>query len=387
MRKQSKQLVSIMITCLLLLTVVQAQSIDFQLGGKTNAESFEIKDSDGKVIFQLKGNGKIGLGSAVLASTKMHVQGGINAQGVYKIQGKTVLSKKGLANTFVGEDAGKVNTGSYNTFIGHQAGYNNGSGTYNNNFIGYQAGYTNTTGVFNNYIGRRAGHSSTGSRNNFFGDHVGQNNTGTDNVFIGDLVGRYSSTGSNNVYIGAQAGENSTGLGNVFLGYHAGENETGSNLLYIENSNSSSPLIWGDFANNRLVINGNSSDNTNSRTFFSNGAAGGTGAWNNDSDVRMKKNIATINQALDKVQSLRGVNFEWKETVHHEDGLQMGFIAQEVEEVIPEVVSNGGDSYSMQYSPLTALLVEAVKEQQQIINDLKQRVQTLENQQQLAEVR
>jgi hypothetical protein len=81
------------------------------------------------------------------------------------------------------------------------------------------------------------------------------------------------------------------------------------------------------------------------------------------------------------------VNFEWKETVHHEDGLQMGFIAQEVEEVIPEVVSNGGDSYSMQYSPLTALLVEAVKEQQQIINDLKQRVQTLENQQQLAEVR
>jgi hypothetical protein len=79
----------------------------------------------------------------------------------------------------------------------------------------------------------------------------------------------------------------------------------------------------------------------------------------------------------------------------------MGFIAQEVEEIIPEVVSNGGDSYSMQYSPLTALLVEAVKEQQslidnqtellnsqnQVINDLKIRVQTLENQQQLAEVR
>ena len=49
----------------------------------------------------------------------------------------------------------------------------------------------------------------------------------------------------------------------------------------------------------------------------------------------------------------------------------MGFIAQEVEPVIPEVVSNDGAQYSMQYAPITALLVEAIKEQQKEIEELK----------------
>jgi hypothetical protein len=465
MKTQSKQLVSIMIICLLQLTVVQAQSIDFQLGGKTNAESFEIKDSDGNVLFQLKGNGKIGLGSAVLASAKMHVQGSINSQGVYKIQGMTVLSRKGSQNTFVGEEAGiNRTTGIYSTFTGYHAGYSNTNGwpnsffgneagkgntsgefntfigsvsgkgnttgghntyvgegtgrlntTGNNNtfmgrgagysntasgntfygytagtsnttgientFLGTQAGNANTSGSYNNYIGYLTGTVSTADYNTFTGSRAGEaNTTGHRNIFIGRKAGKTNTTGFRNTYIGAYAGELSTGSYNVFLGTNAGTHETGSNRLYIESSSSSSPLIWGDFTNDRVVIDGNSTHNTSNRTFFSNGAAGGTGAWNNDSDGRMKKNIATIDRALDKVQNLRGVNFEWKETEHHEEGLQMGFIAQEVEKVIPEVVSNGGDSYSMQYSPLTALLVEAVKE-------LSARVEYLERQLDLAEVR
>ena len=67
---------------------------------------------------------------------------------------------------------------------------------------------------------------------------------------------------------------------------------------------------------------------------------------------------------------MRGVNFEWIDTVYHATGLQLGFIAQETETVIPEIVSKpASDStyYGMQYAPITALLVEAIKEQQQII--------------------
>ncbi|MDP3093693.1 MAG: hypothetical protein Q8N16_02920 [bacterium] len=64
-------------------------------------------------------------------------------------------------------------------------------------------------------------------------------------------------TGTNNVLIGYAAGYNGDGSSNIFFGYQAGYNETGSNKLYIENSNSSSPLIWGDFSTDVVGINGN----------------------------------------------------------------------------------------------------------------------------------
>jgi opacity protein-like surface antigen len=80
------------------------------------------------------------------------------------------------------------------------------------------------------------------------------------------------------------------------------------------------------------------------------------------SDVRLKKDIITIENALDKVEKLRGVQFEWKDITNHPEGKQIGFIAQEAKEIIPEVVSKKGKNLSMQYAPITALLVEAVKE-------------------------
>ena len=116
------------------------------------------------------------------------------------------------------------------------------------------------------------------------------------------------------------------------------------------------------------------------RTLFVNGDAGGTSAWFNDSDERLKKNIETIEYPIEKLLALRGVNFEWKDTTHHDTGLQMGFIAQEAEKVIPEVVDapkTDSTFYSMQYAPITALLVEAVKKQQAIIESQKQEIETI----------
>ena len=75
---------------------------------------------------------------------------------------------------------------------------------------------------------------------------------------------------------------------------------------------------------------------------------------------------------------LRGVNFEWNETKNHEEGLQMGFIAQEAIEVIPEVVDKKGEYYSMEYAPINALLVEAIKEQQKQIEDLQKQILELQ---------
>ncbi|HCL56247.1 MAG TPA: hypothetical protein DHW82_04465 [Spirochaetia bacterium] len=85
------------------------------------------------------------------------------------------------------------------------------------------------------------------------------------------------------------------------------------------------------------------------------------------SDFRYKKNIHTLEHALEKLLSLRGVSFEWKTEEYQEKnfskGTNIGLIAQEAEKIVPEVVNTGKDGYkAMAYSNLSALIVEAVKE-------------------------
>ena len=317
-------------------------------------------------------------------------------------------------NVFLGNKSGFYNEGNDNIFIGYRAGYNengndklyienssssspliwgdftdgselvkingnffvNGNLNLQNNFnigLGFNALAKNTTGDYNIAFGQGALYYTT---------------IGSANVAIGFQANHLNNEGNNNTIIGHQAGRGGTSItqinrsGSVFMGYNAGYFETSSNKLYIENSSSSSPLIWGDFSANRVIINGNSTNNANNRTFFSNGSAGGTTAWFNDSDARLKQNISTISSALEKVTQLRGVNYEWKDKERYSKGLQMGFIAQEVEKVIPELIENTNDHYSMQYAPVTALLVEAVKEQytefRKANTKLKEKIEILE---------
>ena len=86
------------------------------------------------------------------------------------------------------------------------------------------------------------------------------------------------------------------------------------------------------------------------------------------SDARVKENIETIPNALDKVLSLRGVTYN----KISESKSSMGVVAQELLEVIPEVVHENEDGmYSVAYGNIVAVLIEAMKEQQEQINDLK----------------
>ena len=163
-------------------------------------------------------------------------------------------------SVFIGKNAGinddKMNN--YNVFIGADAGTTNTSGTFNT-FIGNNAGNKNTTGLFNSFIGAYAGNkNTTGSSNTFTGVNTGVNNTtGGNNTFYGVSSGLKNTIGSNNTFTGYQAGFNNvSGASNVFLGYQAGYNETGSNKLYIENSDITTPLIYGDFSTDLLRING-----------------------------------------------------------------------------------------------------------------------------------
>jgi len=99
-------------------------------------------------------------------------------------------------------------------------------------------------------------------------------------------------------------------------------------------------------------------------------------AWTVYSSRRWKTNIQPIQGALNKVQRLRGVSFDWKADLKQDIGL----IAEEVGEVIPEVVAyetGGQDAKSVDYARLVAVLIEAVKEQQKEIEELKAAVKAL----------
>lgn len=389
------------------------------------------------------------------------------------------LNTTGYGNTFLGFGAGYSNTtAANNTFVGYEAGYTNTTAA-NNTFVGYKTGYSNTTGTelsffgstagtnntigsANDFFGNTAGYSNTtGNGNNFFGTAAGYNNTtgnnnsfigyiagnsnttGEDNNFLGSYAGRYNTTGSYNNFFGFNAGlnntignyncfighdagySNTTGIGNIFLGTGAGYFETGSNKLYIDNSNTTSPLIYGEFDNNILTVNAKLGINTNTplytidavttginsaivtrRTdgatnFMSATAAyaqfgsvsshpvrilvnatwkmvlntdgslgmssGATctsgGVWTNASSRTLKENIETLgtDEAMATLTRLTPVKYNYKTDKSER---YVGFIAEDV----PELVATA-DHKGLSPMDVTAVLTKVVKEQQKTIQE------------------
>ena len=97
------------------------------------------------------------------------------------------------------------------------------------------------------------------------------------------------------------------------------------------------------------------------------------------SDERLKENVKPLNNALDKIKKINGVEFDWIDgkdehgnSVHSNAGHDVGVIAQEVEEVLPEVVHTRDNGYkAVKYEKIVPLLIQAIKEQQQQIEELK----------------
>ncbi len=91
------------------------------------------------------------------------------------------------------------------------------------------------------------------------------------------------------------------------------------------------------------------------------------------SDGRLKENIETIPDALDMVLELRGVQFDWKSSGRSDIGL----IAQEVEEVLPECVTEVDDVKGVKYGNIVGLLIESIKELKGEITDLQEEIRQL----------
>lgn len=131
--------------------------------------------------------------------------------------------------------------------------------------------------------------------------------------------------------------------------------------------------VWNYFAD-RISI-GRAIDPGGSYMLYVQGTAYATGTWSS-SDASFKKNISTIGNSLDRLMKIRGTRFEFR-TDEFKDyqfarGPQYGFIAQELEKEFPEVVKTERDGYkSVNYNGMIPVLLEAIKEQQKIIDQLK----------------
>ena len=194
----------------------------------------------------LTGNAQNAIDSSTLTSGGFH--SGINGSNstYYGVFTGNLAETTSSGNTLIGYYSGKsVTSGAGNVFIGTKAGYS-GSTAFSNVFLGGNAGFEITTSGWNTFIGNYAGNRcQTASKNVFLGYYSGANTSST----------TYNN-GASNTYLGYYSGCNNVGSRNVFLGYQAGYGSTGSDLLFIENTNSATPLIWGDFANDLLKFNG-----------------------------------------------------------------------------------------------------------------------------------
>ncbi|MDM7922414.1 MAG: tail fiber domain-containing protein [Pyrinomonadaceae bacterium] len=371
------------------------------------------------------------------ASTNFNISGEgratiITAGSQFNLGANRILSNAGVNNLFIGVGAGSVTTGGFNTFVGADAGRDNTSGEQNA-FFGRAAGFSNTTGYGNSFIGRSAGlENTTGYQNTYVGQESGLSSTeGFFNSFVGALAGRSNTTGNSNSFFGAAAGlTNSTGFANSFFGLDAGRanttadynsffgaaagkatttgnnntvigafagqiNTTGTNNTLI---GANADVASGGLVNATAVGAGSVVSTSNTIVLGrSNGAdkvrVPGLGAAGSESlcrnanfeisscssSGRYKTNIADYGSGLRIVNLLRPVTFNWLGN----GKADLGLVAEEVAEADENLIirNEKGEVEGVKYDRVGVVLVNAVKEQQAIIE--RQQKQIDEQQKQI----
>jgi hypothetical protein len=331
----------------------------------------------------------------------------------------------GSNNVAIGSGALALNTtASNNTAVGYQAGYSNTTGA-NNLYVGLQAGYSNTTSSQNTFVGQGAGYLTTGADNTYFGRDAGTSSTtGASNTFIGRSSGEAITTGGKNTIIGRYTGNQGgldirtasnhivlsdgdgnprgifDGSGNFLVGTTSASAGSGSAVW---NSNNSTWTFRVNSAassnpNGLLITYSGASPNDSGNQFIYCADSGGTermsvrsngGIANfqandsNLSDRREKTNFAPAGSYLDKICAIPVQTFNYiDQNIQEDGGLTLGVVAQDVQAVAPEFVSesNWGTKeepkmrLSIYQTDLQYALMKCIQEQQAIIESLKARL-------------
>ena len=330
--------------------------------------TFDVRNHQNTVVFRVREDGNIAIGTPN-PTQKLDVGGNINSSGAYLLGGEFVL-RTSTSNLYVGNNAGASNAlGQDNTFVGIGAGYSAVGNA--NTALGYLAGRANVD-ANNTFVGSEAGAGNiNGSSNTFVGAGAGiVHEKGGKNTIVGADAARNKVNGSQNTFLGQEAGHNNfVGSANVFIGYQAGYEEEGSDRLYIENSASGTPLIYGEFDKDILMMNARVGIDRIPDPGYQLDVNGDIRCVNvtQSSDARFKQGIRPLVNSLGQLAKLQGVNYEFNREKFPKQGFstrkQIGLIAQEVREVFPELVSEDGEGFlSVNYTALIPVLIEAVKE-------------------------
>ena len=192
--------------------------------------------------------------------------------------------------------------------------------------------------------------------------------TAQNNTFTG-AAGEISVNTSNNtirVHDGVTAGgfeipNGSFGTANIANFINVTDDTTTNATRYLIFANGTSGAITEQVSSTKLTFNPSSGLLTSTD-------------YNSSSDSRLKVNIKTIDNALGTIATLRGVSFDWKDN----SGRSYGLIAQEVQEILPDVVTEDENGFlGIKYTNMIGILVEAIKEQQEQINTLKKLIEKL----------
>ena len=256
--------------------------------------------------------------------------------------GAGTLLSSGIDNTAIGYNALASNTtAGGNTAVGRGAlatqSVGQGSTTYNTG-VGYQALNLNTTGKWNTAMGYNSG---------------GANLDGNYNTFIGSLAGLTSGT----------AVQYSTAIG------------------YNAQVTASNAIVLGGTGVDAVNVGIGTTAPTQKLHVIGNILASGTIT---PSDLRYKKSIKPLTNALSNVSKLNGVTYYYRTEEFSEQGFnkekQIGVIAQEIEKIYPELVTTDANGYkAVDYSKLTPILVEAIKELNSQNEQLKSKLKSLES--------
>ena len=288
------------------------------------------------------------------------------AVGSYAIMGNTTGDKL----TALGQDALHCNTtANNNVAVGYLALCLNTTGG-TNVVVGGCAGQANTTGANNTALGFNAlaANQTTGC-NTAIGKNALEVCVQGDNTALGVNALVASDDGYQNVALGQRAGCTLTsGYANTYVGRTA---------------------IGSAAGNNNEVVVGAGLTGKGTATAFIGGSSGAynaenNAAWTTTSDRRIKKNIVDNNIGLEKINKIKVRNFEYKtkdeitelsaDSVINKKGIQLGVIAQEIEEILPEVVKIQSTGVkAVNPDNITWYLVNAIKELKKEIEELKKK--------------
>ena len=308
----------------------------------------------------------------------------------------------GSYNSAVGNNALSSNTTAVNaTALGYNAGYSQTTATgqdFGSTFVGRSSGYL-VTGLDNTFVGSFSGSSaaSSGSKNNGFGTAALYSITsGGFNTALGSSALYSNTTASSNTAVGYQAGYNfTTSNANTVLGYAAGKGgatgqtdivcvgayagayqrtATGSGIICI-----GSQSDVASSANPFEIVIGYNTTGKGASTGFINPNSGGiyqgnnSATWSITSDQRLKKNIVDNTEGLSIISQIRVRNFEYRtaeevtelpaHSVIDKQGVQLGVIAQELQEVCGDCVKTESTGVmSVNQDNITWHMVNAIKD-------------------------